>query len=103
MSESSGEYMDLDDIDMTVQEILTEMKDKSEVIVDLAYASLMYNSRDMVEKVRKIQDEMEDLKYAVRVKVIMAARTKEEAKQLSAILQIASAADRIARSGGYRA
>ncbi|MDO5838288.1 MAG: potassium transporter TrkA, partial [Methanomassiliicoccales archaeon] len=63
MSESSGEYMDLDDIDMTVQEILTEMKDKSEVIVDLAYASLMYNSRDMVEKVRKIQDEMEDLKY----------------------------------------
>ena len=82
MSESSGEYMDLDDIDMTVQEILTEMKDKSEVIVDLAYASLMYNSRDMVEKVRKIQDEMEDLKYAVLVKVIMAARTKEEAKQL---------------------
>ena len=73
------------------------MKDKSEVIVDLAYASLMYNSRDMVEKVRKIQDEMEDLKYAVRVKVIMAARTKEEAKQLSGILQIASAADRIAR------
>ncbi len=100
MSESSGEYMDLDDIDMTVQEILTEMKDKSEVIVDLAYASLMYNSRDMVEKVRKIQDEMEDLKYAVRVKVIMAARTKEEAKQLSGILQIASAADRIARSAG---
>ena len=92
--------MDLDDIDMTVQEILTEMKDKSEVIVDLAYASLMYNSRDMVEKVRKIQDEMEDLKYAVRVKVIMAARTKEEAKQLSGILQIASAADRIARSAG---
>src|SRR5574344_1931535 len=100
MSESSGEYMDLDDIDMTVQEILTEMKDKSEVIVDLAYASLMYNSRDMVEKVRKIQDEMEDLKYAVRVKVIMAARTKEEAKQLSGILQIASAADRIASSAG---
>ena len=29
MSESSGEYMDLDDIDMTVQEIFTEMKDKS--------------------------------------------------------------------------
>ena len=100
MSETSGEYLDLDDIDMTVQEILTEMKDKSEVIVDLAYASLMYNSREMAEKVRKIQDEMEDLKYAVRVKAIMAARTKEEAKQLSGILQIASAADRIARSAG---
>ena len=38
MSENSGEYLSLDSIDMTVQEILTEMKDKSEVIVDLAYA-----------------------------------------------------------------
>ncbi|MBQ7702663.1 MAG: potassium transporter TrkA [Candidatus Methanomethylophilaceae archaeon] len=98
MSESSGEYLDLDEIDMTVQELLTEMKDKSEVIVDLAYASLMYNSRDMADKVEELKNEIEDLKYAMRVKVMMAARTKEDAKQLSGILQIASAADRISRS-----
>lgn len=100
MSETSGEYMDLDSIDMTVQELLTEMKDKSEVIVDLAYASLMYNSKDMAEKVGELEDEMEDLKYAVRVKTLVAARTMEEAKQLSGILQVASAADRISRSAG---
>ena len=98
MSETSGEYLDLDEIDMTVQELLTEMKDKSEVIVDLAYASLMYNSRDMADKVGELKNEIEDLKYAMRVKVMMAARTKEDAKQLSGILQIASAADRISRS-----
>ncbi len=98
MSENSGEYLDLDEIDMSVQEILTEMKDKSEVVVDLAYASLMYNSKEMAEKVGEIADEMEDLKYAMRVKVMMASRTKEDAKQLSGILQIASAADKITRS-----
>ena len=95
MSENSGEYLSLDSIDMTVQEILTEMKDKSEAILDLAYASLMYNSRDMADKVSEIEDEMEDLKYAIRVKTLVAARSIEDAKQLSGILQIASAADRI--------
>lgn len=98
MSENSGEYLSLDSIDMTVQEILTEMKDKSEVIVDLAYASLMYNSRDMASAVDEIKDEMEDLKYAMRVKTLIAARTIEDAKQLSGILQVASAADRISQS-----
>ena len=100
MSENSGEYLSLDSIDMTVQEILTEMKDKSEAILDLAYASLMYNSRDMADKVSEIEDEMEDLKYAIRVKTLVAARSIEDAKQLSGILQIASAADRISQSAG---
>ena len=100
MSENSGEYLSLDSIDMTVQEILTEMKDKSETILDLAYASLMYNSRDMADKVSEIEDEMEDLKYAIRVKTLVAARSIEDAKQLSGILQVASAADRISQSAG---
>ncbi len=86
--------------DMTVQELLTEMKDISEVIVDLAYASLMYNSRAMASKVNELEDEMEELKYAMRVKALLAARTKEDARELSGILQIASAADRISHAAG---
>ena len=92
------EYVDLDRVDMTVQELLTEMKDISEVIVDLAYASLMYNSRDMADKVNELEDEMEELKDAMRMKALLAARTKEDAKQLCGILQIASAADRISHA-----
>ncbi|MCQ2052786.1 MAG: potassium transporter TrkA [archaeon] len=100
MSDNSGEYLSLDSINMTVREILTEMKDKSEVIVDLAYASLMYDSRDMADKVSEIKDDIEDLKYAIRVKTLVAARTIDDAKQLSGILQVASAADRISQSAG---
>lgn len=86
--------------EMSVRELLTEMKDISEVIVDLAYASLMYNSRDMAEKVSELEDEMEEYKYAMRVKVMLASRTKEDARQLSGILQVASAADRISHAAG---
>ena len=97
---SDDDHVDLDRIDMTVQEILTEMKDISEVIVDLAYAALMYNSKEMGAKVNDLEDEMEELKYAMRVKALMAARTREDAKHLSGILQIASAADRISHAAG---
>jgi len=85
----------LDHIEKTVRELLTEMKDTSEVIVDLAYASLLYNSMDMAEKVNELEKEMNDLKYAIRFKVLMSSRTKQDAKQLSGLLEVASAADRI--------
>ncbi len=91
----SEDYANLDNVEMTVRELLTEMKDSSEVIVDLAYASLMYNSEDMAEKVEEMEEKIDDLKYAVRFKVLMSARTKEDAKQLAGLLQVASAADRI--------
>lgn len=91
----SEEYADLDHVEMTVRELLTEMKDLSEVIVDLAYASLMYNSDDMALKVHDLEGEMDNLKFAIRFKVLMSSRTKDDAKQLSGLLQVASAADRI--------
>jgi uncharacterized protein with PhoU and TrkA domain len=96
----NDDYGNLDRIDMTVQELLTEMKDISEVIVDLAYASLMYNSQDMAVKVHELEGDMDDLKYAIRVKLLLAARTKDDAKQLAGILQVASAADRICEAAG---
>lgn len=91
----SEDYGNLDHIGMTVRELLTEMKDLSEVIVDLAYASLMYNSESMAEKVQELEEDMDDLKFAIRFKVLMSSRTKDDAKQLSGLLQVASAADRI--------
>ena len=94
MSETE-DYKNLDHVEMTVRELLTEMKDTSEVIVDLAYASLMYNSDSMADKVHDLEEEMDNLKFAIRFKVLMSCRTKEDARQLSGLLQVASAADRI--------
>lgn len=89
------DFKKLDHVDMTVRELLTEMKDTSEVIVDLAYASLMYNSESMADKVNELEEEMNNLKFAIRYKVLLSSRTKEDARQLSGLLQVASAADRI--------
>ncbi len=89
------DFKNLDHVEMTVRELLTEMKDTSEIIVDLAYASLMYNSDSMADKVYELEEEMDNLKFAIRYKVLLSSRTKEDARQLSGLLQVASAADRI--------
>lgn len=81
--------------DMTVLDLLTEMKDTSEVIVDLAYASVMFNSPNIADEVKKLEVEMDDLKYAIRYRVMLSCRTRDDAKQMAGILEVASAADRI--------
>ncbi len=95
MSDDENDVSGLNHVDMSVRELLTEMKDTSEVITDLAYASLMYNSQPMADKVRGLEKDMDDLKYSIRYKVLMSCRTREDARQLSGLLEVASAADRI--------
>ena len=94
----SDDISKLDHVDMSVRELLTEMKDTSEIIVDLAYASLMYNSDNMANRVRELETEMDDLKFAIRYKALLSSRTKEDARQLSGLLEVASAADRISNA-----
>ncbi len=95
--------MDVDEppfLDLSVREILTEMKDLSEVMVDLAYAALMFDSEDIAQKVSELEAEMDNLNYAIKIKTLLAARTREDAIQLSGLLQIAAAAESISNAAG---
>jgi uncharacterized protein with PhoU and TrkA domain len=84
----------------TVREILTEMKDTSELIADLAYAALLFNSSEIAEEVRLLEVEMDELKYQLQMTVMMAARDPEDAEQLSAVLQVANATEHISNAAG---
>ncbi len=84
----------------SVKELLTEMKDVSEVIVDLAYSSLILDNRGMGEEVRKLEAKMDKLLYQIRLTAMVASRTTEDAERLSGILQVASAAETISNAAG---
>lgn len=90
----------VDRVSKSVRQLLTEMKDTSEVIVDLAYAALMFDSDEIGEEVRKLEEEMDTLKYLIRIKTMMAARNKNDAVQLSGLLQVAAAAEAISNAAG---
>ena len=81
--------------DTNVRELLTLMKDNSELIADLAYAGIVFDNKDLAEEVRHLESEMDSMMYHIRLKCMLSARTIDDAEQLSGLLQIASAAEKL--------
>ncbi len=81
--------------DTNVRELLTLMKDNSELIADLAYAGIVFENEDLADEVRHLESEMDKMMYQIRLKCMLSARTIEDAEQLSGLLQIASAAEKL--------
>jgi uncharacterized protein with PhoU and TrkA domain len=94
------EFSELEYEPTPVKELLTEMKDISELIIDLAYSSVLFNNDEIAEEVKYLDVRMDKLNYDIRMMAMMAARTKEDAEQLAGILQVAEAAESISNAAG---
>ncbi|MDY6985908.1 MAG: TrkA C-terminal domain-containing protein [Candidatus Thermoplasmatota archaeon] len=81
-----------------VREILKEMKDISELIVDLSYSAILFNNEDLAEEVRYLEARMDTLNYEIRMQAMLAARDAEDAEKLAGILQVAEAAETISNA-----
>jgi len=94
------EFEELEYKPTPVKELLTEMKDISELIIDLAYSSVLFDNQEMAEEVKLLEVRMDKLNYDIRMNAMLAARTKEDAEQLAGILQVAEAAETISNTAG---
>lgn len=94
------EFTELEYEPTSVKELLTEMKDISELIIDLAYSAVLFDSDEIAEEVKYLDVRMDKLNYDIRMMAMMAARTKEDAEQLAGILQVAEAAESISNAAG---
>ena len=84
----------------SVRELLVEMKDTSDLMVDLAYASLLFESVELADQVHELERRMDDLMYRIRIMAAVAARNVAEAKKITGILQMAAAAEAISNTTG---
>jgi len=94
------EFTELEYEPVSVKDLLTEMKDISELIIDLGYSAVLFNNMEMAEEVKYLEVRMDKLNYDIRMMAMMAARTKEDAEQLAGILQVAEAAESISNAAG---
>lgn len=83
-----------------VKDILKEMKDTSELMVDLAYSAVLYDDADIAEEVLRLEEEMTILEHHANIAAMLGARGVEEAEGLSGVLQVASAAEKISNAAG---
>ncbi|HYN36262.1 MAG TPA: TrkA C-terminal domain-containing protein [Actinomycetota bacterium] len=80
----------------TVKELLAEIKDSSELMVDLAYASVFLSDADLAKEVTRLEERMFDYLHDLRKLAILAARSPEDAEHMAGVLEIASAVEKIA-------
>ncbi|HKH25483.1 MAG TPA: PhoU domain-containing protein, partial [Acidimicrobiales bacterium] len=81
-----------------LREMLSEGKDLSELMVDLAYAALYFGDPDMAEEVSELEERMEALVHGMRSVCVLAARGPREADAMASVLGVISAIERIANS-----
>jgi len=84
----------------TVKDLLVEIKDTTELMVDLAYSALLFDNEDIAEEVLELEEKVLNLLRQIRIVSILAARRVDEAESVSSILQIADSAHRIGNAAG---
>ena len=84
----------------TVKDLLIEIRDITELMVDLAYSAILYDNEDIAEEVLNLEDKTNELVRQLRIVSILAGRRVDEAEMVSSLLQIGSAAQRIGEAAG---
>jgi uncharacterized protein with PhoU and TrkA domain len=84
----------------SVRELLTEMKNVSDGMVDLAYAAVMFKNAELADRVHELETRMDELMYQIRTIAAVVTRNVREAKKITGILQVASAAEAISNATG---
>ncbi|MBD3228424.1 MAG: hypothetical protein GF329_09570, partial [Candidatus Lokiarchaeota archaeon] len=81
---------------ISVRKLITEMKNTTELMIDLAYSSILFNNEEIGKEIYKLEERMDTLTYYVMINTMLAARDVDSAKKLAPINTIAHAINKIA-------
>ncbi len=76
-------------------ELLLDMKNISELMIDLAYSSALFNDKDLAEDVLSLESRVDTLAYLLEIEIMVAARDVKDAESLIGVSTVASCADKI--------
>ena len=73
-----------------VRETLIQMKDISELMIDLAYSAALFNNRELAEEVMELEAKVDDLVYLLNMNLMLAARDRHDAETLAGVAKVGS-------------
>jgi uncharacterized protein with PhoU and TrkA domain len=85
----------MDDQPKNVKELLVDLKDESELMVDLAYAAVFFNEEKLAREVARLEERMSSQLRRLRTMAMLAARSPEDAEGMAGVLWIADAIEQI--------
>ncbi len=78
-----------------VRDLLVEIKNLSELMIDLAYSAALFHSKALAEEVLALEERVDTLAYLLDMNVMIAVRDADDARALIGVSVVASAADKI--------
>jgi uncharacterized protein with PhoU and TrkA domain len=78
-----------------VSDLLVEMKNLSELMIDLAYSAALFNDKELAEDVIELESRIDTLAYLLDMEIMIAARDAKDAETLIGVSTVAAAADKI--------
>jgi uncharacterized protein with PhoU and TrkA domain len=78
-----------------VRDLLIEMKNLSELMIDLAYSAALFNSQFCAEGVIELEKRVDTLAHLLDMSAMLAARDAKDAESLVGVSVVAAAADKI--------
>jgi uncharacterized protein with PhoU and TrkA domain len=85
----------MDERPRNLKAMLSESKDTSELMVDLGYAALFFADARMAEEVNDLEERLNELVHEMREVCVLAARSPRDAEQMSSVLHVVSAIERM--------
>jgi len=79
-----------------IVERLVELKDTSELMIDLAYSSLFLKSRELAEEVQRLEEHVDKLHTDFELLVLQSEFKKEEARGFLGLIRLGVATEKIA-------
>jgi len=75
---------------------LVELKDTSELMMDLAYSSLLLNSRELAEEVQELEEYIDNLHTEFELLVLSSGFKPEESKDFLGLIRLGVVTEKIA-------
>ncbi|MCD6446206.1 potassium channel protein [Candidatus Bathyarchaeota archaeon] len=80
---------------VSVKKLLVEMKNLSELMIDLAYSAALFNDKELAEEVLELENRVDMLAYLLNMETMIAARDSKDAEDLLGVSAVASATNKI--------
>ncbi len=84
----------------SVKEVFVEMKDLSELMVDLSFYSLFFDNKQLADEVLELEKQMDELEYDAIISTILAVRNYRDAKKVAPLTVILGAIEDISNGAG---
>jgi len=77
-------------------DMLVELKDTSELMMDLAYSSILFNSKELAQEVQMLEERMDNLHTEFELLVLSRCIQPEESKHFLGLIRLGVVTEKIA-------